>query len=67
MALYNDITIIVEDTNNEHFYTEVFRRLLGSELTITRVLGVGGKSTVLTRMADRRGDSLTRKTRVLCG
>ena len=57
---YNDITIIVEDTNKEPFYTEVFRRLLGSELTITRVLGVGGKSTVLTRLADRSGDPLGR-------
>ena len=40
---YNDITIIVEDVGKEHFYTEVFKRLLQEDLRIAQVLGVGGK------------------------
>ena len=51
---YNDITIIVEDVGKEYFYTEVFKRLFQEDLTIARVLGVGGKNQVLARMA-RRG------------
>ena len=56
---YNDITIIVEDADKEYFYTEVFRRLFQEDLTITRVLGVGGKNSVLARMAVRGEGSLS--------
>ena len=53
---YNEITIIVEDTGKEHFYTEVFKRLFQEDLRITRVLGVGGKNQVLTRMSKGGGE-----------
>ena len=56
---YNDITIIVEDADKEYFYTEVFRRLFQEDLTIARVLGVGGKNSVLARMAVRGEGSLS--------
>ena len=57
---YNDVTIIVEDVDKEHFYTEVFKRLFQENLTIARVLGLGGKKNVLARMADRGDDASTR-------
>ena len=57
---YNDITIIVEDADKEYFYTEVFRRLFQEDLTITRVLGVGGKNEVLARMATLGDGSLAK-------
>ena len=53
---YNDITIIVEDEGKEHFYTEVFQRLFQDDLRITKVLGVGGKTQVLARMAESGDD-----------
>ncbi len=53
---YNDITIIVEDFGKEHFYTEVFKRLLQEDLRIAQVLGVGGKNKVLARMSKNGGN-----------
>ena len=55
---YNDITIIVEDTGKEHFYTEVFKRLFQEDFRITQVLGVGGKNQVLARMS-KSGDDFS--------
>ena len=52
-APYNDITIIVEDVGKENFYTQVMRRLLGNNLTIGQVLGVGGKHEVVQRCSQR--------------
>ena len=57
---YNDITIIVEDVGKEHFYTEVFKRLLQEDLRIAKVLGVGGKNKVLARMSEN-GDNFSGK------
>lgn len=46
-APYNDVTIIVEDEGDENFYTNLFQKLLGNKVRITRVLGVGGKPAVV--------------------
>ena len=46
---YNEVTIIVEDTASENFYTVLFERLFGDAPKIGRVLGVGGKEQVLER------------------
>ena len=56
-APYNDITIIVEDKDKENFYTEVMNQLFQGVLSITKVLGVGGKREVLNRLAERGGNS----------
>ena len=48
-----DITIIVEDFGKEQFYSEVINRLLQGEKTVIRVLGMGGKTQVLARFAER--------------
>lgn len=54
-ASYNDITIIVEDTGKEGFYTQVFKRLLCNKLRIYKVLGVGGKEQVFRRFERSAG------------
>ena len=54
---YNDVTIIVEDTSLETFYTELFTCLIGDTIRIERVLGVGGKRNVLDRF-HRHRDSI---------
>lgn len=48
-APYNRITVIVEDTKLENFYTRLLTRLIGDNSPIRRVIGVGGKSQVLQR------------------
>jgi len=53
-APYNDLTIVVEDTSKENFYTNLFARLLQGELRIGRVIGVGGKSQVFERFYTQR-------------
>ena len=60
-APYNDITIIVEDTGKENFYTQVLKSLLGSKLRIYQVLGVGGKDQVIQRLEKHISDSLPRE------
>ena len=57
---YNEVTIIVEDEGKENFYTEVFKRLFQESLSIVRVLCVGGKGKVLSRMVERAGPAATR-------
>ena len=52
-AAYSDITIIVEDRGKENFYAEVIGRLLDGQQKTAKVLGVGGKSQVLKRLAER--------------
>lgn len=44
---HNDITIYVEDTTMQHFYLEIFRRLFGSKIKLTRIFGLGGKGSLL--------------------
>ncbi len=56
-APYNDLTIIVEDTGKENFYTRIMNRLLQGQLRITQVLGVGGKRQVIQRFESRGGGS----------
>lgn len=56
---YNDITIIVEDFDDENFYTHLFQRLLGNSLRIGKVLGVGGKSQVIERFNARASERKT--------
>ena len=51
-AAYNDVTIIVEDTTAENFYTKLFQWLVGDTVKIGRVIGVGGKERVLLRFED---------------
>ena len=45
----NTITFIVEDLNDENFYTVLFQRLFGDLIRISKVVGVGGKPKVLER------------------
>lgn len=54
-APYNDVTIIVEDQDDENFYTQVLSRLLQGRFRIEQVLGVGGKRQVIQRFHDRSG------------
>ena len=56
-AGYNDVTIIVEDTKSEIFYTKLFQCLLGDELRVGHVVGVGGKEEVIKRF-DRLKDDI---------
>ena len=60
-ASYNDITIIVEDTGKESFYTQILNRLLGGKLRIYKVIGVGGKEQVFRRFERSGGKSLARE------
>ena len=46
---YNGITIVVEDTSLEAFYTKLINRLIGDSMRVRRVIGVGGKDQVLRR------------------
>ena len=39
----NDVNIFVEDENKEYEYETIFKRLLGPEFNIKKILGVGGK------------------------
>ena len=39
----NDINIFVEDKGKEFEYKTIFKRLLGKEYKIVKILGVGGK------------------------
>ena len=39
----NDINIFVEDKGKEFEYETIFKRLLGKEYKIVKILGVGGK------------------------
>ena len=48
-AGHNDVTIIVEDTTLENFYTKLFQYLFGEELRVGHVVGVGGKKEVIER------------------
>ena len=49
----NDIIIVVEDEGKENFYTELIKGLLGDNLKITKVLGIGGEQQVLERFEGR--------------
>ena len=53
-AAYNDITIIVEDTEGENLYTQIMKRILGDAVIVGRVLGMGGKAQVIQRYESRR-------------
>ena len=57
---YNDITIIVEDSGKENFYTQIMVRLL-PDLRIDSVLGVGGKRQVLDRFNAQRNEKNGRR------
>ena len=48
-APYNAITIVVEDTSLERFYTKLLNRLTGDRMRVRTVIGVGGKDQVLRR------------------
>ena len=50
---YNDVTFIVEDLDDEQFYTNLFQCLFAGELRVGRVLGLGGKAAVIQRFKER--------------
>ena len=50
-APYNDVTIVVEDSTQENFYTMLMQRLFGDTIRIGKVVGVGGKPQVLERLS----------------
>ena len=56
---FNDITIVVEDINSENFYTKLFKCLLGTQLKVGRVIGIGGKEQVLQRFQQSKDVSQT--------
>ena len=49
-ASNNDIIIIVEDEGKENFYNELMKGLFQGHSITTKILGVGGKRQVLTRL-----------------
>ena len=52
---YNDVTIVVEDTNAENLYTTIFEKIFGNTVRIKNVLGMGGKTHVIERYQNRMG------------
>ena len=66
-APYNEITIIVEDAAGENLYTQIMKRLLGDVVSVGRVLGLGGKTQVVSRYEDRRNDTSSPSGILSCG
>ncbi len=56
-APYNDISIVVEDTSLETFYTKLFNHLLGGEVNLRRVIAIGNKTQVIRRFESLKDDA----------
>ncbi len=49
---YNEIEVYVEDTNDESFYEELLKQIIGDIVKIGRVFGVGGKRNLFVKVDD---------------
>lgn len=56
-AFYNEANIYVEDEDDEVFYEELLKKVVGDLIRITRVFGVGGKGNLVKKMQEFTGSS----------
>ena len=53
----NEINLFVEDSNREHIYETIFRRMLGNQYNISAIFAVGGKPAVIERYKEFKSNT----------
>lgn len=53
----NEINLFVEDSNREHIYETIFKRMLGNQYNISAIFAVGGKPAVIERYKEFKSNT----------